>query len=91
MLTVRMRTQIWYSANMDLEVHVNKPTDPFHKPHNAPVLYPRMKHFLTETRVHISVSNGALWYICLMHCEMGLFKWDGSHYRGYYSGALACN
>ena len=50
-----------------------------HKSHNAPVSYPTMYNFLTEmcTWMHISVKNGALWDICLMHCgicEMKLLR-----------------
>ena len=40
---------------------------------------PITHHFVTElcTHVHISVTNGALWYVCPMHCgicEMGLWE-----------------
>ena len=49
-----------------------------HKSQHAPVPYPTMLYFVTEmcTCVHISVTNGALWDISLMHCgicEIGLY------------------
>ena len=38
--------------------------------YNAPVPYHSMHCFVTEmrTRVHISITNGPLWDIYLMHC-----------------------
>ena len=52
---------------------VNLTIDLFHKSHNALVPYPTM-HFVTELCT-ISLQNGELWNIRLMHCrkcEMGL-------------------
>ena len=41
-------------------------------PHNALDKYATTHHFVTEmcTCMHISVTNGALWDMCLMHCEI---------------------
>ena len=44
----------------------------FHKSHNASDKYLTLHHFVTEmcTHVHISVTNGVLWDMGLVRCEI---------------------
>ena len=47
--------------------------DLLHKPHNAPVPYPTMYHFITEICT-IMLQNCALWVTSPMHC--GIYEID---------------
>ena len=58
----------WWTREIDL----------FQKSHNATASHVTMHHFVSEmcSCVHISVTNAALWDICLILwgiCKMGLF------------------
>ena len=78
---------LWYQSrvtNQDgISLHLESSIDLSHKSQNASVPYPTLQRFVTEmcTCVHISVTNGALWDICLMHswiCEMDLLGFVGN-------------
>ena len=73
----------WNSANLQishlsLSLFLNylslHTIDLIHKSHNVPVLYPTMRN----RNVHISILNGVLWDMELVHCgicEIALLMW----------------
>ena len=61
-----------------------------HKSHNTLDKYHTMHHFVTEmcTHVHISVTNGALWDMGLVHCGYWLRHpviFQFQHCKGYWN------